>query len=822
MPHRRSAAVLAVLLPAVLVAGSVAGRASATATAERSSHQRSATPARSVHLVRGSDGQVLLLSAAGLPSGAGAGAGPVRAAEAHLARFAADFGVRATDLRLASTGQVAGRTVVRFQQTRAGLPVFGGQLVTVLTASGGLLSLSGETARAPLSAPAYRVAASTAALRSSRAVAASTGLDIQALVAARPTRWLLDRSLLDPTSPTTLRPVWRTTVTAAGRPDVRDDVFVDAATGRVALRLSDVEALDRVVCDDVRTRSFACKPSGYDRVEAGAPTGIPDVDQAYDLTGVTSEWYAGTLGVDLTALIGDDLGDGRKLRSTTNYCPPGECPLDNAFWSGTQMVYGAGYTSADDVVAHELTHGVTQHTAGLVYWFQSGAINESMSDVFGELIDQTDGVGNDAPEVRWNLGEDLPGSAGGVTRDMADPPRYGQPDTTSSSLYDTAPDYDDNGAVHTDSGVPNKAAYLIADGTGAEPGGVFAGRAFPGIGLARTATLYWATLQMLTPGADFADLAAALEQACTTLAFTPDECATVAAAVDATGLAAGVGPGVPRQVAMIGGPGEVVLDWESPASTGSARLRSYVISVSPDVDGSDFVTVDPAATGWVLDGLTPGVGYRVSLQAVTSVGTSPAVTRTFRGSAIAVGAPASVAWGHRVHLAGRLRGGAGTGLSGRLVRLVRKDAGKHSWVVTDSVRSRPDGTFAFSWRARRSGSWFVLYRGTMAEIGAAGRRRALAVRTAVSVVPAPDPVRAGQALQLTGGVSPQQDGTVALQRRTASGWTTVARGRVTDGRWDLTWRVPHAGPVDLRVRVPAHRAAGLAPGTSRTLHLTPR
>jgi bacillolysin len=820
VPHRRTAAVLAVLLPAVLVAGSVAGPASATPSAERSGHHRSGTPGPGVHLVRGSDGRVLLLSASGRSSGAGAG--PVRAAEAHLSRFAAEFGVRAADLRVASTGQVAGRTVVRFQQTRAGLPVFGGQLVTVMNSSGGLLSLSGETARARLSSSAYRVAASTAALRARRAVAASAGVGTRALVAARPTRWLLDRSLLDPTSPATLRPVWRTTVTAVGRPDIRDEVFVDAGTGRVALRLSDVEALDRVVCDDVRTRSFDCKPSDYDRVEAGAPTGIPDVDQAYDLTGVTSEWYAGTLGVDLTALIGDDLGDGRKLRSTTNYCPPGECPLDNAFWSGTQMVYGAGYTSADDVVAHELTHGVTQHTAGLVYWFQSGAINESMSDVFGELIDQTDGVGNDAPEVRWNLGEDLPGTAGGVTRDMADPPRYGQPDTTASPLYDTAPDYDDNGAVHTDSGVPNKAAYLIADGTGAEPGGVFAGRAFPGIGLARTATLYWATLQMLTPGADFADLAAALEQACTTLAFTPDECATVVAAVDATGLAAGVGPGVPRQVAMIGGPGEVVLDWEPPASTGSARLRSYVISVSPDVDGSDFVTVDPAATGWVLDGLTPGVGYRVSLQTVTSVGTSPAVTRTFRGSAVAVRAPGSVPWGHRVHLAGILQGAAGTGLGGRLVRLVRKDAGQHSWVVTDSVRSSPDGSFAFSWRARRSGAWFVLYRGTMSEIGAAGRRRALAVRSAVSVAPPADPVLAGQALQLTGHVSPSQDGPVALQRRTASGWVSVARGRVTEGRWDLTWRVPHAGPVDLRLRVPARRSAGLAAGTSRTLHLTPR
>ena len=339
------------------------------------------------------------------------------------------------------------------------------------------------------------------------------------------------------------------------RPDVADLVLVDARSGRVALRLAEVAGLDRVVCDDLRTDSYRCRAGLYDRVEGGPATGVADADQAYDLSGATADWYAGALGVDLTALIGSDFGDGRKLRSTTNYCPPGACPLDNAFWSGDQMVYGAGYTSADDVVAHELTHGVTQHTAGLVYWYQSGSINESMSDVFGELVDQADGIGNDEPETRWRLGEDLPPTAGGATRDMADPPRYVQPDTTSSPLFDFAQDYDDSGAVHTNSGVPNKVAYLITDGTVAEPGGAFLGRAFPGIGPAHAATLYWTALQMLTPGSDFVDLAAALRQACTTLAFAAEECATVAAAVDVTGLGRWAGPTAPRAVRMTAGTG---------------------------------------------------------------------------------------------------------------------------------------------------------------------------------------------------------------------------------------------------------------------------
>ena len=146
------------------------------------------------------------------------------------------------------------------------------------------------------------------------------------------------------------------------------------------------------------------------------------------------------------------------------------------------MVYGTGFAVADDVVAHELGHGVTQNTAGLIYWFQSGAINESMSDVIGELVDLADATGNDAPEVRWLLGEDLSPRAGGVARDMADPTAFGQPDHTASTLYDFAPDYDDNGGVHTNSGVPNKTAYLVVDGTAGEPGGAFNGAAFPGIG----------------------------------------------------------------------------------------------------------------------------------------------------------------------------------------------------------------------------------------------------------------------------------------------------------------------------------------------------
>ena len=87
---------------------------------------------------------------------------------------------------------------------------------------------------------------------------------------------------------------------------------------------------------------------------------------------------------------------GMAIISTVQYCDPYfGCPYGNAFWSGTQMVYGSayGFPLADDIVAHELTHGVTQYKSNLFYYYQSGAINKSLLDVFGEYYDQTNGQG---------------------------------------------------------------------------------------------------------------------------------------------------------------------------------------------------------------------------------------------------------------------------------------------------------------------------------------------------------------------------------------------------------------------------------------------
>ncbi|MCL5960378.1 MAG: M4 family metallopeptidase [Chloroflexi bacterium] len=142
---------------------------------------------------------------------------------------------------------------------------------------------------------------------------------------------------------------------------------------------------------------------------------------------------------------------------------------NNAFWSSDDnaMFYGDGdgvmFSSLPyglDVVAHELTHGVTASEANLAYHNQSGALNESYSDVFGSMVDRGD----------WLIGEDVytPATPGDALRSLANPPLYGQPDHVNDFVVSSDDEGGDYGGVHTNSGIPNKAAYLIASAIGRE------------------------------------------------------------------------------------------------------------------------------------------------------------------------------------------------------------------------------------------------------------------------------------------------------------------------------------------------------------------
>src|SRR5262249_2520866 len=135
---------------------------------------------------------------------------------------------------------------------------------------------------------------------------------------------------------------------------------------------------------------------------------------------------------------------GLVLSGTVRYCRSGEpCPYQNAYWEANRMHFGQGFAAADDVCAHELTHGVTENESELLYQDQSGAINESLSDMWGEWIDLTNSGGTDTPAVRWLMGEDLPG---GAIRSMKNPLLFNDPDRMGSPKYYHG--IADNGGVH--------------------------------------------------------------------------------------------------------------------------------------------------------------------------------------------------------------------------------------------------------------------------------------------------------------------------------------------------------------------------------------
>ena len=205
------------------------------------------------------------------------------------------------------------------------------------------------------------------------------------------------------------------------------------------------------------------------RTEGQPATGDPAADEAYDGFGETWSLFDG-------AYLRDSLdGRGLPLLGTVHY----GSGYDNAFWDGTQMVFGDGdgtvfnrFTIAVDVIGHELTHGVTEHTAALEYQGQSGALNESLSDVFGSLVKQRT-LDQTAAEADWLIGAGLftDQVQGVALRSMKAPgtayddPTLGK-DPQPATMADYVETTDDNGGVHLNSGIPNHAFYLAASALG--------------------------------------------------------------------------------------------------------------------------------------------------------------------------------------------------------------------------------------------------------------------------------------------------------------------------------------------------------------------
>ncbi len=324
---------------------------------------------------------------------------------------------------------------------------------------------------------------------------------------------------------------------------VCEGFFIDAHTGEVLDEWDMIQhAKNRFIYDGQAGFDL---PGVLARGEGDPPASLSDVNRAYDYYGDVYDYYTRAFGRDSID------GMGLNMVATVNSLAPG-CP--NAYWDGVslQMVFCDGAVT-DDIVGHELTHGVTQFTANLIYQNQSGQLNESCSDIFGELVDLFNGnaafvgqpnspfwpatptgPGLDTPNiirgastcspgltypngVRWLIGEDAIEFANFVPlplRDMWNPPCDGISPDYANSPYQVCY-VGDAGGVHIGSGVPNHAFAMLTDGA------TFRGYTITGIGPIKSGAVWYRALTTyFTEISDFEDAYHALNQAAADLIGT--------------------------------------------------------------------------------------------------------------------------------------------------------------------------------------------------------------------------------------------------------------------------------------------------------------
>jgi vibriolysin len=241
----------------------------------------------------------------------------------------------------------------------------------------------------------------------------------------------------------------------------RDLVYADALSGDLVLRDAQIQR--------ARNRSTYTANNGTSL--PGTLVLTETTGSSTDLTLTSAHTYAGATYDYYSAVHGRDSYNnaGAALKSSVHY----STSYNNAFWNGTQMVYGDGdgttfapLSRSFDVAAHELTHAVTEYSANLVYQNESGALNEATSDIMSSAAEAwRDGSVN---SDTWKVGEDIytPNTAGDALRTMNDPAASGDYDYYPTRYTGTA----DSGGVHSNSGIANLAFYLMTVG-GTHPRG---------------------------------------------------------------------------------------------------------------------------------------------------------------------------------------------------------------------------------------------------------------------------------------------------------------------------------------------------------------
>ncbi|MFP2910528.1 M4 family metallopeptidase [Pyxidicoccus sp. 3LFB2] len=449
-------------------------------------------------------------------SGMAIGQAAVSAAPA-LAAVSPVFRLNPEDLYLRSARtDEQGNQHLRYLQTKNGLEVVNGELL-VHVRPNGTVYLANGSARDGVNLPAKATVAASAAAQAAVRATAGTGI-----TANGTPRLVYVRDEAEK-----LHLAWEVRVTGLqpeGMPLV-DLVYVNARGGELVARHPKIHsALNRRVYTANNGQST---PGTLRRSEGQAPVGDAHVDINYDMLGFTYNCYK--------TLFNRDSYDnaGITLTSTVHF----GSNYVNAYWDGTQMVYGdgdgvnSGQLGRDaDVTVHELTHAVTERESNLTYSGQSGGLNEAMSDTFAAICESwQSGTWSTATDI-WAVGEDIwtPGTAGDALRYMDDPVKDGV-------SKDWAPNVTSGTDVHYSSGVPNLAFALLSKG-GLHPRGRSTINV-PAIGVEKAGRIWYkANTDLFTASTNFAQAKTWTIQAAVDLGYDVATQNAVKAAWEAVGV----------------------------------------------------------------------------------------------------------------------------------------------------------------------------------------------------------------------------------------------------------------------------------------------
>lgn len=573
-----------------------------------------------------------------------------------------------SDVRQAWTATTeGGGTQTRFEQVASGATVFGGQITILRNASGTATAVIGAHFPGLQAKNDRKLTAGEA--RSRAAARVGTG----------------DRSTTYRIDPTTARSFYEV---ITRKPGQRWITWIDAGSGTVQKNIDTVANGDGIgvkgdakVLDTSQANGVFQLVSGDSRqatFDAGNTFALPgtlmtDADDHWNLltppnsspsqpAGVDAHFYGNVVDDFYAATFGRDSFDDLGTQIVSNVHVGRR--YNNAYWDGTQMAYGDGdgkvfrpLSGGLDVVSHELTHGVTQYTSNLIYENESGALNESFSDMMGNTAEFFAAQTGSDPTVKpdWFIGEDVyvPADAEAGFRNMTDPQEDADPDHYSERYLGP----NDNGGVHSNSGISNHAYVLAVNGgrnAGCDAVGSNGHRHtancdenVAGVALATARTVFYQGMTSLTEYANFCDARNA------TVAVAPAGKVrkSIGDAWDAVGVTSRCAPGTPPPPPCTGGPVLAGATFSTPHPYGNNGDCTWTYTNTTGASfafafdrleteaGFDFVTVKNAA------GTTVARYDGVSRGAVTSpclTGASGSVQLTTDGSVTAYGFDARV------------------------------------------------------------------------------------------------------------------------------------------------------------------------------------